>query len=63
MSNDKNCQICGRKATCLKRSATIFVLYIQTGRMNELTESVRENLDCSADCSHWIAGGVRCSDS
>ena len=63
MSNDKNCQICGRKATCLKRSATIFVLYIQTGMMNELTESVRENLDCSADCSRWTAGGVRCSDS
>ena len=63
MSNDKNCKVCGRKSTCLKRSASIFVLYIQTGRMNELTETVRENLDCSAGCSHWTAGGERCNDS
>ena len=54
MCNDKSCKRCGRKATCLKRSATIFVLYIRTGRMNELTESVRENLDCSSDCEHYV---------
>ena len=54
MSNDKNCKICGRKSTCLKRSASIFVLYIQSGRMNELTESVRENLDCSANCEYYV---------
>lgn len=63
MSNGKNCKVCGRKSTCLKRSASIFVLYIKTGRMNELTESVRENLDCCAGCSPWIAGGERCNDS
>lgn len=54
MSREKNCKICGRKSTCLKRSASIFVLYIQTGRMNELTADVRENLDCSANCEYYV---------
>lgn len=54
MSSEKNCKICGRKSTCLKRSASIFVLYIQAGKMNELTVDVRENLDCSANCEYYV---------
>lgn len=50
---DKSCVNCGVKGTCLKRSLGIFLLYIQTGRSNELTENVRDNFSCAADCDHW----------
>ena len=54
MSNERNCKICKRKNTCLKRSTTIFTLYIQTGRFDELTEEIRENFDCSSDCPVYL---------
>ena len=64
MRNERNCKTCGRKSTCLKRSTSIFVLYIQSGRSNELTEEIRDNFDCSADCEHYVsAGGAKCNDS
>ena len=50
---ERSCVNCGVKGICLKRSLGIFLLYIQTGRINELTESVRENFSCAADCDHW----------
>lgn len=50
---ERSCVNCGVKSTCLKRSLGIFLLYIQTGRSNELTENVRENFCCAADCDHW----------
>lgn len=49
----RSCVNCGVKNTCLKRSLGIFLLYIQTGRSNELTENVRENFSCAYDCDHW----------
>ena len=54
MSNERNCKICKRKNTCLKRSTTIFTLYIQTGRFDELTEEIRDNFDCSSDCPVYL---------
>lgn len=50
---ERSCVNCGVKSTCLKRSLSIFLLYIQTGRINELTEDVREKFSCAADCDHW----------
>ncbi len=54
MSNEKQCKTCRRKSSCLKRSTAIFTLYIQTGRFNELTEEIRENFDCSSDCTVYL---------
>lgn len=54
MSEQKHCNTCKRKSTCLKRSTAIFTLYIQTGRFNELTDEIRENFDCSADCPVYL---------
>ena len=50
---ERSCVTCSAKSTCLKRSMGIFLIYIQTGRINELTETVRENFNCAADCEHW----------
>ena len=50
---ERCCVSCGVKSTCLKHSMGIFLLYIQTGRINELTEDVRENINCTSDCDHW----------
>lgn len=50
---ERNCVTCGVKSTCLKRSMGIFLLYIRTGRINELTETVRENFNCASECDHW----------
>lgn len=54
MCKERSCKICNRKNTCLKRSTTIFALYIQTGRFDELTEEIRENFDCSSDCTVYL---------
>jgi len=54
MSEQKHCNTCKRKSTCLKRSTAIFTLYIQTGRFDELTDEIRENFDCSSDCSVYL---------
>ena len=50
---ERSCVTCGVKSTCLKRSMGIFLLYIRTGRINELTETVRENFNCDSECDHW----------
>ena len=50
---ERSCVTCGIKSTCLKRSMSIFLLYIRTGRINELTETVRENFNCASECDHW----------
>ena len=49
----RNCVNCSVKDTCLTRSLGIFLLYIQTGRFNELTEDVRENFNCASNCNAW----------
>ena len=32
---------------------SIFVLYIQTGRSDELTAEIKENFNCAGDCANW----------
>lgn len=54
MSEQKHCNTCKRKSTCLKRSTAIFSLYIQTRRFDELTSKIRENFDCSFDCAVYL---------
>ena len=54
MSEQKHCNTCKRKSTCLKRSTAIFTLYIQTRRFDELTDEICENFDCSADCPVYL---------
>ena len=50
---ERSCVNCAAKSTCLKRSMSIFVLYIQTGRSNELTAEIKENFNCAGDCTNW----------
>lgn len=49
----RSCVNCAVKSTCLKRSMSIFVLYIQTGRSDELTAEIKENFNCADDCVNW----------
>ena len=50
---EQSCVNCAVKSTCLKRSMSIFVLYIQTGRSDELTAEIKENFNCAGDCANW----------
>lgn len=50
---ERSCVNCAVKSTCLKRSMSIFVLYIQTGRSKELTAEIKENFNCAGDCANW----------
>lgn len=50
---ERSCVNCAVKSTCLKRSMSIFVLYIQTGRSNEPTAEIKENFNRAGDCTNW----------
>ena len=50
---EKNCCNCSVKDTCLKRTLAIFMLYIQTGRMAELTPEVKEKFCITEECKNW----------
>ena len=50
---ERSCVNCAVKSTCLKRSMSIFVRYIQTGRSNELTAEIKENFNCAGDSTNW----------
>ena len=50
----KSCMNCAHKERCLIRSTTIFHLYIQTGRYDEV-KLAQENLDISDTCIAWEA--------
>ena len=50
---ERSCVNCAAKSTCLKHSMSIFVLYIQTGRSNELTAEIKENFNRAGDCTNW----------
>ena len=52
--SNKNCATCAFKSGCLKRQGALFMLYIQSGRTDELTDEVRENFDCGSNCLDWI---------
>ena len=50
---EKSCNSCSVKDTCLKRTLGIFLLYIQTGRIAELTPEVKDNFCVSDQCENW----------
>ena len=51
---DKSCNDCGIKDTCLKRTLGIFLLYIRTGRISELTPEVKESFSIAEQCENWL---------
>lgn len=51
---DKSCNDCGIKDTCLKRTFGIFLLYIRTGRISELTPEVKEYFSVAEQCENWL---------
>lgn len=48
----KTCLNCIHKDVCIKRSTQIFMLFIQTGRYDEVPRA-QANLDCSFGCTNW----------
>ena len=44
-TNEKSCKNCLHKSNCLIRSATLYQLYIASGRFDELTEDVKKEAD------------------
>lgn len=48
----RSCMFCQHKDVCIQRSTALFMLYIQTGRYDEV-EDGRKHLDVSAECSHF----------
>ena len=51
---EKSCNTCRVKDTCLKRTLGIFLLYIRTGRISELTPEVKENFCVAEPCENWL---------
>ena len=51
---DKSCLTCEHRDVCLQRGLALFMLFIQTGRYEEV-ESAKESLDISAQCDHYKA--------
>lgn len=51
--NEKSCKNCLHKSNCLIRSATLYQLYIASGRSDELTGDVKNNFSCCRDCATW----------
>ena len=50
----KSCLTCRHKDVCLQRGLAIFMLYIETGRHEEV-EKAKDNLDISGQCSNYDA--------
>lgn len=51
----KNCLNCVHKDVCIERSMALFMLFIQTGRYNEVS-SAKENLVVREYCENWKEG-------
>lgn len=51
----KNCLTCVHKDVCIERSMALFMLFIQTGRCNEVS-STKENLVVRENCENWKEG-------
>ena len=49
---EKSCLTCEHRDVCLQRGLALFMLFIQTGRYDEV-EQAKENLDVSAQCDHY----------
>ena len=52
-TTEKSCKNCLHKSNCLIRSATLYQLYIVSGRSDEFTEDVKNNYSCCRDCTTW----------
>ena len=52
-TTEKSCKNCLHKSNCLIRSATLYQLYIVSGRSDELTEDVKNNFSCCKNCTTW----------
>lgn len=48
------CNTCVLTETCLKRTLGIFLLYIRTGRIAELTPAVKDNFCVAEECENWL---------
>lgn len=48
----ESCLNCKRKYTCLLRGATIFNLFIVTGR-DDMVPEAREKMNIRASCTNW----------
>lgn len=51
--NGKDCTTCKKKHSCIKRGATIFMLFIATHRYEEAEEAT-ENLNVAGDCENYV---------
>lgn len=47
-----SCLTCVHKAVCIKRGVTIYTLYIQTGRYDEVRAAL-DGLNIGRDCENW----------
>lgn len=57
---ENTCNNCSIKDTCLKRTLGIFMLYIQTGRIAELTPEVKEQFCIAEECNSWTPKSTDC---
>lgn len=48
----KSCLTCSHKDVCLQRGLAVFMLYIETGRYDEVDDA-KANLDISGQCSYY----------
>lgn len=48
----ESCLNCKHKAGCLRRSTTIFMLFIATGR-DDMVPEAQENMNIRPSCDHW----------
>lgn len=51
--NGKDCRTCKKKYTCIKRSTTLFMLFIATHRYKE-AEEAKENMNVAGDCENYV---------
>lgn len=47
-----SCLTCAHKDVCIKRGVTIYTLYIQTGRYDEVPAAL-DGLNIGRDCENW----------
>ena len=48
----ETCLNCAHKRTCIRRSTTIYQLFIVTGRQAD-AQNARENMDIRPGCESW----------
>ena len=51
---ERTCQTCARKATCLEWTTMLHYMFIATGRSDELSDEVKEKFGFKGDCKNWL---------